>query len=60
MAADPAADRVWFTLDTASKPVGPYTVQEIVGELLGCGAAWPSPLCWQKLICQHTHADNCC
>lgn len=38
MAAGPA-DRVWFTLDTASKPVGPYTVQEIAGELLGCGAA---------------------
>lgn len=26
------ADRVWFTLDTAAKPVGPYTVEEIAGK----------------------------
>lgn len=28
-AADPA--KVWFTLDAAAKPVGPYTVEELAG-----------------------------
>lgn len=26
--------RVWFTLDAEAKPVGPYTVEELVGEFM--------------------------